>query len=237
MKTHNFQNDVKVQRFCLTLIGEARLWNESLTPITNDWPALQEIVRRQCSKIGNTREQLFHAWRSFHYDENSETVDTYVNRIRQVAGMSGYGEPQNLEGFKKTIPNMLYWILFSIDNLRVAVETAKRVLTKQKIDRHMSSQSSTTPFMKESSESNYSSMKSCKKRVTFDAMETIERNSDSIDKLITLVSKMNLKMNKRETPYKLQIYQCRNRGQSRNRQDNCQSRSRSFSRDRNQSYN
>ena len=138
-------------------------------------------------------------WRSFHYDENTETVDAYVNRIRQVVAMLGYGEPQILEVFKNTIPNRLYWILFPIDNLRVAVETAKRVLTKEKIDRQMSGQSSTTPFMKASSENNYSSMKSCKKGVTFDVMETIERNSDSIDKLTSLVSKMNMKMDKRET--------------------------------------
>ena len=94
--------------------------------------------------------------------------------------------------FKNTIPTRLYWILFPIDNLRVAVETAKRVLTKEKIDRQMSGQSSTTPFMKVNSEHNYSSMKSCKKGVTFDAMETIERNGDSIDKFTSLVSKINM---------------------------------------------
>ena len=33
MNTHNFPGDVKVQRFCLTLVGEARLWYESLRPI------------------------------------------------------------------------------------------------------------------------------------------------------------------------------------------------------------
>ena len=54
MITHNFLEDVKVQRFCLTLTGEARLWYESLTLIANNWPALQENFRRQCSKIGNT---------------------------------------------------------------------------------------------------------------------------------------------------------------------------------------
>ena len=145
--------------------------------------SLQESFRRKYSKIGNTRQQLFHAWSSFYYDENSETVDAYVNRLRQVAAMLGYGEPQILEVFKNTIPNSLYWILFPIDNLRVAVETPKRVLTKKKIERQMSGQSSVTPFMKASSENNYSYMKSCKKEVTFDMMETIERNSDSIDKL------------------------------------------------------
>ena len=36
MDTHNFQDQVKVQRFCLTLVGEARLWYESLRPINID---------------------------------------------------------------------------------------------------------------------------------------------------------------------------------------------------------
>ena len=61
-----------------------------------------------------------------------------MNRTRQVVAMLDYRELQILEVFKNTIPNRLYWILFPIDNLRVAVETAKRVLTKEKIDRQMS---------------------------------------------------------------------------------------------------
>ena len=44
MLTQNFPNYVKTQRFCLTLVGEARLWYESLTPIANNWPALQETL-------------------------------------------------------------------------------------------------------------------------------------------------------------------------------------------------
>ena len=32
MNTHHFRENVKIQRFCLTLIGEARLWYESLEP-------------------------------------------------------------------------------------------------------------------------------------------------------------------------------------------------------------
>ena len=44
-------------------------------------------------KIGNTREQLFHAWRSFNFDENTETKDVYVSHIRHVAALLGYEEP------------------------------------------------------------------------------------------------------------------------------------------------
>ena len=63
MDTHNFQDQVKVQIFCFTLVGEARLWYELLRPINTDWEGLQHMFRQQYSKIGNTREQLFHMWR------------------------------------------------------------------------------------------------------------------------------------------------------------------------------
>ena len=111
------------------------------------WQILQNQFRQQYSKLGNTREQLFHAWRSFHYDENVEMTDTYVTRIRQVSRLLGYQEPQASEVFKNTVPNRLYWVLFPINNLREVVETAKRFLTKEKIDRQLAGQSS-TPFMK-----------------------------------------------------------------------------------------
>ena len=108
-----------------------------------------------------------------------------------------------------------------MDDLRMLVKTAKRVLTKEKIDRQMSRESSTTPFMKLSN-SHKSSFKDSKKVVTFDALETIERNSGSIDKLTSLVSKMNTKMDKHEIQDKPQVYQGRRQGQNRhdNRQNN-----------------
>ena len=46
MKTHNFPDEAKVQRFCLTLMGEARLWYESLKPIVVDWQRLQDQFRQ-----------------------------------------------------------------------------------------------------------------------------------------------------------------------------------------------
>ena len=110
-----------------------------------DWNGLQDQLK-QYSKIGNIREQLFHAWRSFHYGENTETLDTYVTWIRQLAALLGYGKPQILEVFKNTLPNRLYWVLFPIDDLRLVIEMAKRILTKKKIDTQLAGQSTTTPF-------------------------------------------------------------------------------------------
>ena len=79
MNAHHFVNDVKVQRFCLTLLEEARLWFQSLEPLNNvTWPQLQNLYGQRYLKLGNTQEQLFHAWRSFNFDENTETIDSYV---------------------------------------------------------------------------------------------------------------------------------------------------------------
>ena len=69
ISANHFVEGVKVQRFCLTLLGEGRLWKQSLEPINIDWQGLQKLFRQQYSKIGNTREQLFHAWRSFSFDK------------------------------------------------------------------------------------------------------------------------------------------------------------------------
>ena len=95
---------VKVQRFCLTLLGEARVWYHSLEPINVAWPKLQNLFRQRYSKVGNTREKLFHMWRSCNFDENTETIDTYVTQLRQVATLLGFGEPQILEVFKDKHP-------------------------------------------------------------------------------------------------------------------------------------
>ena len=81
MTTYDFPNDQKVKRFCLTLLGEARLWYETLNAQQQqqlDWADLQGHFRQQFSKFGNTREQIFHAWRSFHFDKATNTTDRYI---------------------------------------------------------------------------------------------------------------------------------------------------------------
>ena len=55
-----------------------------------DWQGLQNLFRQHYSKIGITRVQLFHALRSFTFDENTETIDAYVTCIRQVATLLAY---------------------------------------------------------------------------------------------------------------------------------------------------
>ena len=116
------QKGDKVRHFCLTLIGEARLWYESLAPLDDDWPTLQNKFRWQYSKIGNTPKQLFHPWRTFKFDENMDTIDSYVLRMSQVVAMLNYGEMQILENFKNTLPYRLYLTLINVNNLRDAID-------------------------------------------------------------------------------------------------------------------
>ena len=193
MTTHDFAEAVKVQRFCLTLIGEARNWYVTLEPLAMTWPEQQNMFRQQYSKIGNTRKQLFHAWRSFHYDENVETPDAYMIRIKQVARLLGYEDPQVLEVFMNTVLNRLYWVLFPINNLHEAEETAKRFLTKEKIDRQMSGQN-TTPFMKLTEKK--------RKTMTFDARDALEKTSENMERMTALMDKMYIKLEQKEVPYK-----------------------------------
>ena len=77
-----------------------------------DWEALQEFFRHQYSKFGSSGEQYFHVWRSFQYDENTDTIESYILKIKQVASLLNYGEPEILELFKNTLPNKLYWVCF-----------------------------------------------------------------------------------------------------------------------------
>ena len=70
--------------------------------------------------------------------------------MSQVAAMLNYGEMQILENFKNTLPYRLYSTLINVNNLRDAIDLAKRVFTKEKLDRQLTGQSS-TPFMKATS--------------------------------------------------------------------------------------
>ena len=189
MVTHRFQDHIMVQRLCLTLTGEARLWYESLRPINVDWVGLQNTCRQQYSKIGNTREQPFHMWRSFHFNENAETIDAYINCIRHITTLLGYQKPQILEVFKNTLLTKLYWVLFPIIDLRQAVEKYKENSNKRK-DRQLAGQTSLTPFM---------SIKGFSKRVTFNMTDCIEQK---MDKLMVMMGKLVMEDKGQNRPFK-----------------------------------
>ena len=144
--------------------------------------------------MGNTCEQLFHAWRSFTFDENTETVDSYVIRIRQVATLLGYGELQILEVFKNTLPTKLYWILFHIEDLRQAVDMAKRILSKEKLDKQLTGQTATNPFI--------SVRDRMDRRVSFNTRDEL---GDKIDKLTVVMSKLATKDSHESKLFKPQI--------------------------------
>ena len=134
-----------------------------------------------------------------------ETIDSYVIRIRQVVTLLGYGEPQILEVFKNTLPPKLYWILFPIENLRQAVDTAKRILTKEKLDKQLTGQTSTSPFM--------SIREGTDKRVSFNARDEL---GDKIDKLTMVMSNLAATDKHERRPFIPQIYKSRGQNRSYN---------------------
>ena len=209
-------------------MGEARLWYETLGTAQLDWKALQDHFWQQYSKFGNTQEQYFHAWRSFQFDESTDTINSYIHKIKQVVALLNYGEPQILELFKNTLPSKLYYMVYHINNLREVVETAKHMLTKEQIDKQKIGQPSVSPFMKVNQQNPKKN-----KSVSFSTMETIQKQGDSIDKLTSLMNELSSKLDRKDNSaqFKPRIHQGRNRGhgQSQNRYG---SRDRSHSRER-----
>ena len=172
---------------------------------------MQECFRQQYSKFCNTRVQYFHVWRSFQFDEATNTIDGYIYKVKQVAALLDYADPQLLELFKNTLPSRLYYLLYHIDNLNFTIETAKQILTTEKIDKQKTGQSSATPFMKAS----HDKSKKSEKGVSFGALETkdtIDKHSSSIDKLTSLVNKLDMKLDRQESQYRPMVYQNRNKG-------------------------
>ena len=192
-----------------------------------DWEILRDCFCQQYSKFGSTREQYFHAWRSFQFDENADTIDSYIHKVKQVVVLLNYGEAEILELFKNTLPSRLYYMVYKINNLREAVETAKCMLTKEQMDGCKSGQAASSPFMKVNQQN------SKKKSVTFNAIETIQKKVDSIDKLTTLMNELSSKLDRKDNSiqYKPRIHPGRNRG-CRQRQNRYDSRDRSYNRDR-----
>ena len=71
---------------------------------------------------------------------------------------------------------------------------------------------------------------------TLETKETIDRHNTNIDKLTSLVNKLNMKIERQEAQYRPAVYQNRGRG-CRQKQNNSGYRNRSYSQDRSQSYN
>ena len=124
-----------------------------------------------------------------------------------MAVLLNYDEPQILELFKYILPSRLYWVLFFINNLREVVDVAKRVLTKDKIDRQLSDQSGTaTPFMKIGNVHH-----SNKKTVSFSTQDLLR---EQLDSLTSRAYSMAIQKQGSNRSFKPQILQRRKRGQN-----------------------
>ena len=75
---------------------------------------------------------------------------------------------------------------------------AKRILTKEKLDKQLTGQASTSPFM--------SIGEGASRRVSFGTREELE---DKIDKLTVIIGKLATKDSNRNRPFKPQIHKSR----------------------------
>ena len=98
-------------------------------------------------------------------------------------------QPQILEVFKNTLPNRIYWVPFPIGDARLVVETAKMILTKEKIDRQLAGQSTLIPFIKV--RDGYHNTKA----ITFNRQDRLD---DKFDKLTSMMSKLTAQGNKQD---------------------------------------
>ena len=108
---------------------------------------------------------------------------------------------------------------------------AKRILTKEKIDRQLAGKStSVTPFIKVS-EGNHTN----KKAVSFNMQDRLD---DKVDKLSSMMSKLTAQGNKQDNWFKPKIYQGKGRGQTKQKYDqgNYQTRNRSVISERRKSF-
>ena len=85
-----------------------------------------------------------------------------------------------------------------------ALDTAKRIFTKEKLDKQLTGQASTSLFM--------SIREGAGRRVLFD---TREEFNDKIDKLMIMIGKLAAKDRRRTRQFKPQIHQSRGRCQNR----------------------
>ena len=107
--------------------------------------------------------------------------------------------------FKNTLPSKLYWTLFPTNHLRAAVDAAKRVLTKEKLDKHLSGQTVNSTLFMKMGETSHSG-----KKVSINAQDSI---GEKIENLTSMMYKMCIQQEEGKKPFKPQVYLKRGRGQ------------------------
>ena len=120
------------------------------------------------------------------HSPSMKIIKLYVIQIRQIATLLGYGEPQILEVFKNTLP-------------------PKRILTKEKLDKQLIGQTSTSLFM--------NVRDGRERKMSFNTRDEL---GGKIDKVTVVMSKLAAKDNHEKRPFKPQIYKSRGQNRSYN---------------------
>ena len=98
------------------------------------------------------------------------------------------------------ILSKLYWILFPVNNLREVIDTAKRVMNKEKLDKQLTGQAyNISPFMKLGDD-----MHSGQQRML---------KPQDLEAISSMMYNVSLQQSKTGKPFKPKVYQRRGRGQ------------------------
>ena len=103
---------------------------------------------------------------------------------------------------------ILGWVIFTIINLRQAIDVAKRVMTKEKCDRKMTDQATVTPSMTVNDGHNRSNNLYSNEQVTFDRHDKLYQWVDNMFNMMPMMATSNLSSPSNE-PYKPYICQRR----------------------------
>ena len=134
METHNFPEVAKVQRFCLTLTGEARLWYESLKHTVVDWPELQ----KQQSAFGEIKNRLQKP-PVLHLLVGKERFHLYSDTSKYAVGRALYqiqnGKPNLIAYASKRLPEAeKNYSITELEMCRLAINITSFVHLLKKVD-------------------------------------------------------------------------------------------------------
>ena len=106
------------------------------------------------------------------------------------------------------MPSKLYWILFPINNLREAIDDAKRISNKEKSDKQLMGQTSNTSPLMKLRDTTHSG-----KKVSIKPQDLVEKQ---LEKVTSMMYNVSMQQGKAKKPFKPQVYQRRGTGQRQN---------------------
>lgn len=89
---------------------------------------------------------MYFRWRVIKWDDSSECIEAYVEKIRHFANLLGYGKAHLLELLEHSIPSRYFWPLIHIYDVNICKDMIEMLQTKEKLEAQSTGQAPSTPF-------------------------------------------------------------------------------------------